>query len=293
MLLAGACKKSLCAKTAILPPSNKKFYLLTALIIIIIKAIFVSPAYAATPSVGTISPSYGSSPADTAITFTATYSDPSGWAHIQLSYLLINTSITGSNCFWGYYNQNNNKLYIRDDAGKKWLGGYSPGTSNTIENSYAKLDCSKTIISGSGNTLTVKWNVTFKDTFLGQKKSYLYVQDDSNLSASWTQKGAWKIYLNQRLTNITPPSGSILYIDQVNTIDADAENYVSNTTLKYRFWLGTTLLQDWTTNDKYSWTPVSSNIGTCNIKVEVGINHTVGHSKTLGYCIARKPILAE
>jgi len=173
------------------------------------------------------------------------------------------------------------------------LCGFSPASANIIENSYCKLDCSQTTASGSGTTLTIKWKITFKNTFLGLKNTYLYVRDDTNLSAGWTNKGTWKIYLNQQITNILPSQGSILYIDQITTIDVDAENHVPNTTLEYRFWLDTTLLQDWATNDKYNWTPVSSNIGAHKIKVEVGVNHTVGHTKTVDYCIARKPILAS
>ena len=102
-------------------------------------------------------------------------------------YLLINTSASGLNFFYGYYNQNSNKLYLRDDANTAWLGGFSPASANIIENSYTKLDCSQTTVSGSGTTLTVKWRITFKSTFIGvqAKNLYLYLRDDSNLYQGW------------------------------------------------------------------------------------------------------------
>ncbi|MEW6100836.1 MAG: hypothetical protein AB1481_00885, partial [Candidatus Omnitrophota bacterium] len=67
-----------------------------------------------------------------------------------------------------------------------------PGQAISIENSYAKLDCSQTTASGSGNTLTVRWAITFKSTFTGTKNTYLGVRDDSGL-LSQAKKGTWTI----------------------------------------------------------------------------------------------------
>lgn len=70
-----------------------------------------------------------------------------------------------------------------------------PALPIIIENSYAKLDCSKTTASGSGATLTVRWNVVFKSIFAisAPKKTYLYVKDDSGASSGWAEKGTWTI----------------------------------------------------------------------------------------------------
>jgi hypothetical protein len=106
---------------------------------------------------------------------------------------LINTSTGGRDCFYGYYNQNTNKLYLRNNANTSWLGGFTPGSSNIIENSYARLDCSTTAISGNGNTLRIKWNVTFKPTFTGNENTYLYVEDDKDAYSGWVLRGNWTI----------------------------------------------------------------------------------------------------
>jgi len=156
------------------------------------------------PSVGTITPSSGSSQPDQAVNFTTTYSAPDTWLNIQYVYFLINTSTSGSNCLYAYYNQNSNKLYLRNDANSSWLGGYVPGSANLIENSYAKLDCAATTISGSGNTLTVNWSVSFKSTFASNKNAYLYVRDDANAYQGYVQKGTWNIQ-----SDVTPPTGTI------------------------------------------------------------------------------------
>jgi len=158
-----------------------------------------------TPATGTITPASGSSSPDQPVSFTATYSDADTWLNIQYVYFLVNTSTFGTNCLYAYYNQNTNKLYLRNDANFSWLGGFAPASANIIENTYAKLDCAATTISGSGNTLTVNWRVTFKSGFLGAKNMYLYVRDDVNAYKNWTQAGSWSIQQG----DTTPPTGTI------------------------------------------------------------------------------------
>jgi len=177
------------------------------LVIILLLLFFPISLFAANsvPAIGTISPSSGSSSTNQLTYFTTTFSDANGWQNIQYVYFIINTSTSYKNCFYGYYNQNTNKLYLRNNGNTAWLGGYVPGSANVIENSYAALDCSKTTITGSGNTLTVKWAVTFKSTFTGAKKTYLYVKDDAKAYKGFLQKGTWTI----NPADTTPPTGSI------------------------------------------------------------------------------------
>ena len=157
------------------------------------------------PTVGAVTPSLGTGQVNVSQNFTATYTDTDGWQNIQYVRLLINRSTGGINCFYGYYNQNTNKLYLRNNANTRWLGGYAPGSANTIENSYLRLNCASTTISGISNTLTVNWSITPKSTFTGSKNMYLYVRDDANSYAGLTQKGTWSIQLDT-----TPPVGTII-----------------------------------------------------------------------------------
>lgn len=159
--------------------------------------------FAAAPALGTIVPSSGIGSANVSQIFTTTFSDADGWQNIQYVYFQINSQTNGTNCFYGYYNQNLNKLYLRNDANSAWVGGYAPGSSSTIENSYARLNCAATIVTGSGTALTVKWSVTLKQPFTGAKKTYLYIRDDANLYVNWTQKGTWT------LPNIVPQLGAV------------------------------------------------------------------------------------
>lgn len=158
------------------------------------------------PSIGTITPASGTSNSGQQVNFTTTFSDPDGYKNIQYANLLINSSLSGSRCFYGHYDQNTNTLSLRNDKNNAWLGGFTPGTNQTIENSYAKLDCSKTTISGQGANLTIKWAITFKPAFYGSKKSYLYVKDDANSSKGWLKKGSWRINRLPEIVSLNPTS---------------------------------------------------------------------------------------
>jgi hypothetical protein len=156
------------------------------------------------PTLGTITPDSGSSNVDTAVSFTTTYSDPDGWQNIQYVLFIINTSVNGANCFYGYYNQNNNKFYIRNDTNNGWIGGYAPGAVNIAGNTYAKINCVSSTVQGTDTTLTINWSITFTPLFAGVKNMYLYVKDDANECGKWTKKGEWKV-----INDITPPTGTI------------------------------------------------------------------------------------
>ncbi|MCK9614271.1 MAG: Ig-like domain-containing protein [Candidatus Omnitrophica bacterium] len=200
-----------------------------ATIIVICLMLFPFLAFAANskPAIGTITPSSGSSTTDQQTYFTTTFTDADGWQNIQFVYFIINTSTSGSKCFYGYYNQNTNKLYLRNDANNTWFGGFAPGSSNIIENSYVKLNCANTTITGSGTTLSVKWAVAFKPIFYGSKKTYLYVKDDANAYKSWTQKGTWISNRPPVIGTITPASGSTSPNQQVmfTTTFSDPDGY--------------------------------------------------------------------
>ncbi|MDD5680243.1 MAG: PKD domain-containing protein [Candidatus Omnitrophica bacterium] len=143
------------------------------------------------PFVISVYPSSGGSCSNKKILFTTTYLDLDSWQNIKEVYLLINTEVNGANCFYGYYNQNEDKFYLRNDGDTDWL---SPDSNNIIQNSYAKLDCAKTAISGSDDTLIITWAITFKDAFLGKTyNTYLKAKDDAGAVTDWQEKGTYLI----------------------------------------------------------------------------------------------------
>lgn len=209
------------------------------------------------PGAGVISPSSGTVNTDTMLTFGATYIDEDNWQNIQYVYLLINISTAKTNCFYGYYDQNANKLYLRNDANTAWLGGFAPGTANVIENSYAKLHCDQTSVTGAGTTMTVSWAITFKSTFVGAKKSYLYVNDDVGANSGYVQKGTITVQLPAdttppTITSVTPTDSSLLYANQTVAV---APVVIDNdpSPLTYQFGVDGVTKQAWSGNATFNW----------------------------------------
>ena len=245
------------------------------------------------PDLGTSTPSSGTGYAGTAQTFTAAYSDADGWQNIQYVYFLISTSSSAlTNCSYLYYDQNTNKLYLRNDANSAWLGGFAPGTSNIIENSYAKLNCASTIVSGSANTMTVNWSVTCKNTFTGAKQTYLYVKDDVNACVNWTQKGTWTIQQADttppQITSVAPADGSTF--KENDTVAVSPVVYDGDPSpLEYQFSVDGVVKKSWSSQANYNWVTASTDKGSHSIKTEV--RDAGGQdAKQAGIYVFRKPI---
>lgn len=144
------------------------------------------------PVAGTITPINGSSAPDEEIIFTSTFSDPNRYWNID--YVELYISGASGKTVHLRYSQNYDMIYIRSDDGSRWTGYQRPGAPAFIENSYAKLNCSKTTVTGSGNTMTVKWALTFKDTFMeGAHNVVLAARDYYGAGSGWVSKGNWRV----------------------------------------------------------------------------------------------------
>ena len=145
------------------------------------------------PKAGSVVPSESVVKKNTTIELSAAYTDKNGWEDIKKASFLISSSISPRHCVYAYYNQNTNKLYLKNNRGNAWIGGYAPGSSAVIENSYAVLDCSKVSATGSDTTLTIVWAIRLKTAFTGKKNIYLYVSDDSCAVDGWQKRGALSV----------------------------------------------------------------------------------------------------
>jgi len=186
--------------------SMKRFLVVLGFLLILPASVF-----AASPTLGSVSPSNAAISTNSYINFTAEYNDADGWTNIKTAYIHVNVSTDKINSFEAYYNRATNKLYLRNDANTSWGTGYSPGTTRILENSYVRMDCSQTSVSGSGRKMMIRWAVSFKDTFLGVKNIYLYVQDAGGSKAGWTKKGVCTI--TEPGTIIGPEGGEVFSSD--------------------------------------------------------------------------------
>jgi hypothetical protein len=182
--------------------------------------------------VGTITPEEGRSFVDQAVTFITTYSDPGGWQDIHHAELAI--GLANGKYVYAYYEQNSNKLYLRDNSSAgNLIGGYLPGTNNTIDHPYAVLNCAGSKAEGQSNTLTISWNLAFKAAFFDltanteTKNTFLLVYDDANAHQGWLKKGTWTI---EKAQSDATPYGLTATVRSSTQIDlAWQHNYVNGT----------------------------------------------------------------
>ncbi len=150
----------------------------------------------APPENGTFAPDGGSGVLGQPITFTTTYHDANGWEDIRFGFLLLNVNRQTSQGMFVRYYQDANRLSLRSDGGDQWIGPCTPGEAAVLANSYVSLDCEATMVSGSGDTLTIVWQVTPLAPFSGQYgayEAYLLAQDDGDLWSGWGLAGSWTL----------------------------------------------------------------------------------------------------
>jgi uncharacterized repeat protein (TIGR01451 family) len=146
------------------------------------------------PTLGTVDPSSGSGPTGVTTYFTTTWKDANGWADLKQCYFHIGDSASIVNNVTLLYNAVKNRLWIRSDDGSAWLGGYAPGSVNTLENSQAKVHCALTTMQGVDDTVEVKWAIEFKAGYTGAKKTGLKCKDRDKARAKAKWKGTWTIF---------------------------------------------------------------------------------------------------
>ena len=145
------------------------------------------------PVIDSIIPSSGGSVVMEPQIFETIYSDANGVDDIKLIKLLINKKVRSKQSIYVYYNMITNKLYLRNNSGKKWLGGYAPGTSQIISNEQGELDCFQTTVEKNGNTIRVNWHITAASAFTGEKQLFLFAKDMGNQSSGWVEKGSYTL----------------------------------------------------------------------------------------------------
>jgi hypothetical protein len=193
-----------------------------------------------------LTPTSGTSASGTARTITTVTSDGDGSSDISTVRILVNTSVSTVNAIYGTYDVVNNKLYLFNDGGTALLGGFAPGSANTISNSQGSLNCAATTVSSSGNMVTVNWNLTPTPAFVGAKNLYQYATDKEGNAAAWLNQGTWTITaanVAPTVTSVTPSSGtsapgtarqlSAVYSDGNGASDIASARLIVGTSITY------------------------------------------------------------
>lgn len=146
------------------------------------------------PKVGSVSPKSSSSLAGSWVTHTVTYTDGDGAGNLRDVTYTVNSSADGKNGVTLVYGSVNNRVWLRKPDLSGWLGGVSPGTVKKLSTAYVTLDVSKTTVSRSGNTLTVRWHIAFTSQMKGRSlNQYMAATDRVGGRAPNTLMGTWTV----------------------------------------------------------------------------------------------------
>jgi hypothetical protein len=138
---------------------------------------------------------YGSWPAitfntNTAYTFSTLSSDADGYSDIKNIYIRVGEGV----CFLARYQRDTNKLYLYDFIQGAYIGGFAPGSANTITTPQGTLYCAQTSVSPTGNNIYVNWSISFVSAYKGYKSVSGYVEDIFGAIADWLKFGDISIY---------------------------------------------------------------------------------------------------
>ncbi len=146
------------------------------------------------PKNASISPKSSSSLAGAGLTHTATYTDADGAGNLHTAVYTVDSTASGSQGMVMMYSALNNKVWLRKADGSDWIGGITPGTVRKLSTIYGTLDVSKTTVSKSGTSLTLRWHVTFtskmKNRTLGQ---YMSIADLTGGRTPTVLMGSWTV----------------------------------------------------------------------------------------------------
>jgi hypothetical protein len=129
------------------------------------------------------SPSSGSGNVETIV---LTFGDGSGFADIAGAGAMINSTQSGTNACWFYYNRSSNSLSLASDSTASWT---PLPTGGSVSNSQCTISSVST--TGSGTTFSLKLTITYTRTFLGTRNVYGYVQSLEGLSPGYQHLGSW------------------------------------------------------------------------------------------------------
>jgi hypothetical protein len=180
------------------------------------------------PAIGSVTPSNG---AGSSVVFNAVVSDGNGFGDISTVLFLLNTSVTHVNACYLWYQKLNNTMFLYRDSDGGWLP-LVIGSSGTVENSNCVLSSTGLTVTGSGDTLTFRIPLSFKQGFAGTKNFYMYASDYASLASGWTQKATWDTTATPPappvVNSVTPNSGSGTSVTfQLNVSDANGASDIS------------------------------------------------------------------
>lgn len=121
--------------------------------------------------------------------FEATAFDENGSGDIRDLYLLVNSGLSYPGGCFLLYRGNTAEVYLLNDAGSAWQAVGTLGASQVLENGQCKVDLSLASGSSTQDTKSVSCHIEFKPGFTGERRVYLYAEDQASLVSGWKHTG--------------------------------------------------------------------------------------------------------
>ncbi len=151
------------------------------------------------------------------------YRDIDGSSNLMCGWMMVNDRVDWMDSVCVMYDASANLLYLRSDDGSAWLGGYAPGSNNTITNAQGSLNCAGTSVTRTDTDLVISYSVTAMSGLEGNNNIYGYTNDPDGNESGWVQIGTW---------NVTPQNGPQLVMPSPAlslSTSADQDQVVSMT----------------------------------------------------------------
>lgn len=155
----------------------------------------VSGQFAATSSQPPVLPSVGAtgpvSSTGISNTFLFRFDDPNGFQNLGVVNALLNRSLDGGRACYIAYSQPTRTLFLVNDDGPNsgLSAGLVLGGANSVSNSQCQINGAGSSAVGSGNTLTLAINITFRPAFSGSQVVYLAARDIAGNNSGWSTMG--------------------------------------------------------------------------------------------------------
>lgn len=168
-------------------------------------------------------------------TFVATYTNPNGEMNIQsLSLFIMNGVAPDSGSGWPAdqcvlnYTIASGAIQMVQDTGGAFLSNSAiAGTDQTVSNSRCTVLANLSSANISGNSVVVRFYVTFTEAFRGPKQLYLSVknQQGDNITSFAKQAGSYNVTASVSSLFVSPASGTgseqtfmTVYSDETNPV---------------------------------------------------------------------------
>ncbi len=137
--------------------------------------------------------------------FTFNFSDPDGFADLNILNVLINNALDGRNgCYIAFVRPTGTLYLVNDagDAGGPFAGSITIPGSGTVSNSQCTINATGSAVSGAGNNVSLSLNMSFTAGFGGRRIMHLAARDIAQHNSGWHARGVWTVPFAQPATAV-------------------------------------------------------------------------------------------